>query len=112
VPARIEKVLSADKTDLSDEQNRAAAFKTEGPGQWLMSGYTGHVSATLLCTHAARMRDAYFVVATVWSLCDGQIVLHVPCNEASAKSLSSHYTIVLLSAVPARCAHRNLSLVR
>ena len=48
VPARIEKVLSADKSDLSDEQNRAAAFITEGPGQWLMSGYTGHVSATTL----------------------------------------------------------------
>ena len=43
VAARVEKVLSGDASDMSDEQNKASAFDQEGAGQWIMAGYTGHV---------------------------------------------------------------------
>jgi len=44
VAARIEKVLSGDHSDMTDAQNRESAFDTVGAGQWIMSGYTGHVA--------------------------------------------------------------------
>ena len=43
VPARVEKVLSGDTSDISDADNRKNAFRTDGAGQWVMAGYTGHV---------------------------------------------------------------------
>eukprot|EP00322_Chrysochromulina_rotalis_P015201 CAMPEP_0115866356 /NCGR_PEP_ID=MMETSP0287-20121206/20205_1 /TAXON_ID=412157 /ORGANISM="Chrysochromulina rotalis, Strain UIO044" /LENGTH=216 /DNA_ID=CAMNT_0003320917 /DNA_START=104 /DNA_END=754 /DNA_ORIENTATION=- len=43
VPARVEKVLSGDTRDMDDADNRASAFDKDGAGQWIMSGYTGHV---------------------------------------------------------------------
>lgn len=43
VAARVEKVLAGDHSDISDDANREAAHDTDGAGQWIMSGYTGHV---------------------------------------------------------------------
>jgi hypothetical protein len=44
VAARVDKVLSGDTRDMTDAENVESAFDQEGAGQWIMAGYTGHVS--------------------------------------------------------------------
>jgi len=43
VAMRIEKVLSGDDRDMSDADNLASTLDMDGAGQWVMTGYTGHV---------------------------------------------------------------------
>jgi len=43
VPMRVEKVLSGDARDMTDEDNLASTLDMDGEGQWVMAGYTGHV---------------------------------------------------------------------